>query len=459
MRRPGHPKLAASLLLVLTLCLCDGLAAQELPLPGPAEEAEPSDDAPIAAEPPSPQSDEQIRSRIQDIYSHLEGLQSVRVAVDGGVVVLEGRVERQEARERAEELARRVAGTVVVVNKLRRDDSLASRLRATSRGLVGQLREFFGLLPLLLIALIVVGAAVILARLVGRAEGVFRRLSRNWFIRDLIRQVVQAVIVLAGIIIALQLLDAAALLGSIVGALGILGLAIGFATRDTVENYIASILLSLRQPFRRDEHIRIGDMEGIVMRLTPRATLLMQLDGNHLRIPNAQVFKAVIINYSRNPLRRFEFTVGVDTGLDLNGPRKLAVETLKKVPGVLGDPEPSCLLDTLGDSRVILRIMGWVDQRESDFAKVLSEAQQAVKGAYDAAGVAMPEPIYNLNLRRSAPGSAQPPKADMARAAVEPAEKTAVGDTSPDQAVDRQIRSEREHAAEEDLLDPAAPTE
>jgi small-conductance mechanosensitive channel len=80
----------------------------------------------------------------------------------------------------------------------------------------------------------------------------------------------------------LEILDATALLGTIVGVAGVMGLAIGFALRDTVENYIASILLSIRQPFRPLDQIVLENYEGLVMKLTSRETILMTLDGNHV---------------------------------------------------------------------------------------------------------------------------------------------------------------------------------
>src|SRR3546814_11391197 len=73
-------------------------------------------------------------------------------------------------------------------------------------------------------------------------------------------------------------------------------------------------MLSRRQPFRANDHVVIEGHEGRVVRLTSRATILMTLEGNHLRIPNSTVFKAVILNYTRNPERRFDFELGIEIG-------------------------------------------------------------------------------------------------------------------------------------------------
>ena len=127
---------------------------------------------------------------------------------------------------------------------------------------------------------------------------------------------------------------------SVLGGAGVIGIALGFAMRDTIENYVASLLLSLRQPFRANDLVLIDDMEGRVVRLTSRATVLMTLDGNHLRIPNGQVFRAVILNFTRNPQRRFDFALGVDPDDDSTAAAELGRETLAGLPFVLADPPP-----------------------------------------------------------------------------------------------------------------------
>lgn len=435
--------------------------AQILPdaTPDEVEETVPAASV-IAADDSEVPTDDEIRTRLQAIFDNLADLSAVSVKVEDGVVFLGGAVENTEALEKAESLAGRVEGAVLVVNSIERDRSVVSRMESAVRDVRTELRDLLAQAPLLLLAAAVVGLAVFVARLAGRSEWLVARVPSNWILQDLARQLLQLAIVFAGVLAALSLLDATALLGSVVGALGLIGLAIGFATKDTVENYIASILLSIRQPFRHDEYVRIDDVEGKVIRLTSRATVLMSLDGNHLRLPNAKVYKATIVNYSRNPLRRFEFTVGVDTDIDLQAPRELALETLRNLPGVLENPAPACLVDTLGDSNVVLKMQAWIDQRESDYQKARSEAQRLIKEAFDDAGVVMPEPIYNINLRRKSAktlSDATTPPA-TAESANEPEPETDV-DTSADRTVDEQIEADRSAGPEKDLLNPGAPRE
>ncbi|HSN69931.1 MAG TPA: mechanosensitive ion channel family protein [Steroidobacteraceae bacterium] len=448
-------------LLALAVALPTLGLAQALPDldPGPEPEPQPEPAVIEATDGAAPE-DGDIEERLEGIFANLPGLESVDVSVTDGVILLEGIVPDQDSRERAAQLAERVRGSVAVVNEITRDRSIERRLAATSQRIETRFRELVGSAPVLLLALGVVLLALFLARLIARATWLFGRLSDNWFVRDLLRQIAQLAVTVTGVVIALQLLDAGALLGSLLGALGIVGLAIGFATRDTVENYIASILLSLRQPFGPHEHVSIEGVEGKVLRLTSRATVLMSLDGNHLRIPNAKVYKATIVNYTRNPLRRFEFDVGVDTDLDLALPRTVALETLAQMPGVAATPAPLCIVSALGESNVVLKVLAWVDQRTADFMKVRSEAQQAVKEAFDDAGIVMPEPIYNVNLRRRphrAPKAAV--EAPPAVPAAETRRKVDVLDTAPDHALDEQIRAERDIGEVQDLLDPKARSE
>ena len=83
---------------------------------------------------------------------------------------------------------------------------------------------------------------------------------------------------------------------TVLGGTGIAGLIVGFAFRDIAENFLASVLLSVRQPFARDDLIDVAGFNGIVQQLNTRGTILMTPDGNHVQIPNATVYKSTIVN-------------------------------------------------------------------------------------------------------------------------------------------------------------------
>jgi small-conductance mechanosensitive channel len=249
--------------------------------------------------------------------------------------------------------------------------------------------------------------------------------------------------------------------GAVLGGAGVIGIALGFAVRDTVDNYVSSLMLSLRQPFRANDHVVIDNNEGRVIRLTSRATVLMTLDGNHLRIPNSTVFKAVILNYTRNPERRFQFDLGVDANDDPLAGMEVGLTAVEALEFVLNTPKASAIILAVGDSNIVLRFFGWVDQEQTDFMKGRSFAIQAAKTALEAAGFALPEPIYRLRFDEKLPQ----PLADATRHERKPsAKRPADGESSshdiaPDAHVEQLVEEERAGTAAEDLLDAQRPIE
>ncbi|MGB5352888.1 MAG: mechanosensitive ion channel domain-containing protein, partial [Woeseia sp.] len=235
-----------------------------------------------------------------------------------------------------------------------------------------------------------------------------------------------------------------------------------FAVRDTLENYISSIMLSLRQPFRAGDHVVINEHEGIVVRLTSRATILMTTDGNHLRIPNADVFKAVILNYTRNPERRFTFVLGVDANDDPLAAMRTGVAAMEKLDVVLRDPNPSARIESVGDSNIVIWFSAWVNQQQTDFGRGRSLAIRAAKDALEAEGFTLPEPIYRVRFDETAATvgltTQKVEEAPQPRVTAPLADEEAL-DTRPDDHLEKMISEEREQDAGTDLLDESKPVE
>ncbi len=343
-------------------------------------------------------SDGEIRQRIATLLGQIDGFQNVSVGVSGGVVTLSGQVLDNAKRDELTAIVDRVAGVVAIENRTEISASLEERLEPAVDRLVDRGRNILANAPIFLVAVSVFLAIAILGWILTTRIGIWHRLAPNSFIADVYRAVARIFFVVLGIVVALDILNATALLGAVLGAAGVVGLALGFAVRDTVENFIASILLSLRQPFRPNDFVEIdGDM-GSVARLTSRATILISPDGNQIRIPNATVFKGRIVNYTRDPNRRFTFDLGVDADADLAAALATAVNALAGLPFVLRDPPVSAWIAEVGDSNVVLTFAAWVDQRQTDFMKARGEAIRTAKNALESSGFGLPEPIYRLRL-------------------------------------------------------------
>ncbi|HEC59792.1 hypothetical protein LCGC14_2151710 [marine sediment metagenome] len=412
-------------------------------------------------------SDKKISNRLDEIFTEIDDLNTVKADVNKGVVQISGEVSSIITQQKAESLANKVAGVVEVENDIVVNRSLEKRLETTWNKLLNLGKQIVSDLPLFVTALVIFILFWWIGSWVSKQERFFRKVSANTFIADLLGQITHIIFIFMGLVVALSLLDATALLGTIMGAAGIFGLAIGFAVRDTVENYIASILLSIRNPFQMNDFVNIDGNEGNVARLTSRATILITPDGNHLRIPNAQVYKAIITNFTRNSERRFSFDLGVDSAQNLDEAQHLALETLKNMDGILDSPKPLALVENLGDFNVIIRVFAWVDQQYHDFGKVRSETIKKVKVAFDEANIIMPEPIYQVRVSDAsnlqALESINPGTEDIRQEIPQKLKPTnisaEVSDIKPDKTAKEHVDGERADGSTENLLNSTAPSE
>ncbi len=400
--------------------------------------------------------DAAIANRIRTIFAELDGFQDVTVTVASGIVTLRGNTLDSDAAQRLTTLVSRVDGVVAIENDITETTDVVERLNPALLRFRERLQQAIAFLPLLAIAIGVFALVFLVGILLARMRQPWDRLAPNAFIADIYRQIVRLVFAVAGLVIALDIMGAAALLSTILGAAGIVGLAIGFAVRDTVENFIASVLLSIRQPFRPNDTVEIEGDIGKVIRLTSRATILLSFDGNHIRIPNATVFKSRIVNYTRNDERRFLFELGVAPDTDLAQACQLALETVNSLPFVLKTPAASVWIETVGDSTITLQIAAWILQNDASFVLARGEAIRKTMLAFDAAGISMPEPGMRVLL----PATDGDSQRDRPQKSVTPADAgTQDVATTADSDLDQIVAEERLSLQAADLLTTEAPEE
>lgn len=368
------------------------------------------------------------------------------VTVAGATARLDDKVINTDERRLVAQPVKPLPDVVRVDNRPAPRSRPADRFSAALGVVTDKLLRLLATAPLLLVAIAIVLLAAWLGRVASNRMQWLRRFrSPNPYMDGLVRGIVRTIIVLAGILLALDLLGATALVGAVLGSAGVVGLVLGFAFKDIAENYIAGILLSLRRPFTPGDHVQIENREGKVVALTSRSTILMTLDGNELRLPNALVFKAVILNYSHNPKRRFDFNVTIDAGESIRQAQTLAMTAIGTVDGVLDDPPPSWLVHEYTPAGIVLRLSGWIDQRDSDLGKVRSEAIRVVKGAFAKAGIEAPRTTSHVILQR------EPTDTDTRKA--EPGHERAQVDISVNRDIDQQLASAQRASDDDNLLD------
>lgn len=394
--------------------------------------------------------DAAIATKIRDIIQELDGYEDVTVQVRSGIVTLRGTTLELSHAEKLNDLVGRVEGVVAIENEVSMSTDVAKRLTPLVERIRTRFWQTIAFLPLLGVAAVAFLIVLWIGFFIARRRQPWDRLAPNAFIAEILRAVIRIATLVAAMVVALDILGATALLSTILGAAGIIGLAIGFAVRDTVENFIASVLLSIRQPFAPNDAIEINGDEGKVIRLTSRATILLSFDGNHIRIPNATVFKSRIVNYTRNPERRFDFEISVAYGTDLAEAKTLAQRTLDDLPFVLDHPAVSIWTTELGGSDIGMKLTAWIDQRHTGLLAARSEAIRKVLIAFEAAGIEMPEPTYRLLTTDLDAAN----EVEAKSAAAEILAETEVQDVAATLEHDLEsiVSGEREEKKDEDLL-------
>ncbi|WP_345780966.1 mechanosensitive ion channel family protein [Prosthecobacter sp.] len=431
----------------LTLLLLPSLARAQVTFPKAEEQVAKESLLPL-----KPVPDNELSNRLRSVLDQIEDFKDVKVEVNAGVVRLSGATMRGSVRQNVEDLVKRFEGVAFVDNQIEEGVAVETRVAPSVARLEELARRAVQLAPVAAVALLIVIGFAGAAHLVGRWEAPLRWLRVKPLLRDLIQRLAASILFVLGLVLALDVLDATAIAGAVLGVAGLAGLAVSFAFRDIVENYLAGMLLSLRQQFSIGDHLRILDQEGKVMRLTAREMVLLTLDGNHLRIPNSSVFKNIICNYTRSPHRRFDFSVGIATTEDIARAQRVGTRALAALKGVIDDPEPQSLVEELGDSNIVLRFFAWVDQDRAEFAKVRSEAIRIVKNALDETGIEMPEPIYRLHVSKMVPNG-RPPEKECETAPV--AEREAANaEVAVENQLEEQILKELANSADENLLEP-----
>ena len=434
---------------LLVLGIAPPLYALQVDPPSSSAEAEDTE-APTAPEkvevdPLSQDSD--IAERLTRILRATERFQNPSAEVDEGVAFLSGTTRREEYRKWAGDLARNTRDVVAVVNRIEVDEGSIWDLSPAWAEIRRMTREVIQSLPLIGLALLLLLATWLIARAaMWAAEIVLERRISNRLLRDVTSRAVAIPIFLLGVYLILRISGLTQIAATVLGGTGLIGLVIGIAFRDIAENFLASILISLQRPFSIGDLVRVEGFEGFVQSVTTRGTLLMTLDGNHVQIPNATIYKAVIHNFTANPRTRLHFTVGIGYDDSVTEAQDVALQTLRDHPVVLEEPEPLVLVNELGASTVNLHVYFWIDGHEHSMPKARSSVIRLVKRAFEKSGISMPDEAREVVFPRGVPIVS--PDADDAR----PLQKQATQEKSS--AIDGRD-DEIRHDSEGDLTSEA----
>ena len=256
---------------------------------------------------------------------------------------------------------------------------------------------FVRLLPNLAVAIVLVIVAYILAKFVA---AFIRKQAQKRERRDLgqmLGGIVKWSIILMAVLFGLTLIAPSLKPGDLIAGLGVSSVAIGFAFKDILQNWLAGLLILLRQPFEVGDQIEASGYEGTVERIETRSTIIKTYDGQRAVIPNSEIYTDAVLVKTAHQVRRSQYDIGIGYGDDMRGAMSILQEMLEGIDDIETDPAPEVLVWDMAASWVTLRMRWWTDSHRADVVHVRSKVMMGVKDVLDEAGVDMPyETVVNL---------------------------------------------------------------
>lgn len=432
--------------------------------------------APVKEEVPAPATqkvevkptsqDSEIQKRLEGILNATGWFTHVSVEVKEGIVFLSGTTKSEEFKSWAGNLARNTQNVVAVVNKITVEESTLEGFGAITQLFQNRWNSLVHSVPSIVIGVAILILAWVLAFLASLITRIaLRRRYNKSLLQEVVSKSVGILIFLFGIYLIFDLANLTGAALTVLSGTGLLGIVLGIAFRDITENFLASILLSIHNPFRSGDLVEIAGFTGYVQGLTMRVTLLMSLDGNHIQIPNANVYKSSIRNYTSNPNRREEFTLSIGDEEGISRAQEIALKVLEEHEAVLRDPEPLVLVDGIGKSAIILRIYFWLNGSQFSSLKVKSSVIRLIRQALQAEKIPMPGEVRelwfpkSLSIRMEHPGGGKgESKEPLPRGPNEVATSSESGFQSEAQEIKEQGKQARLPEAGKNLLPPAQNT-
>jgi small-conductance mechanosensitive channel len=184
------------------------------------------------------------------------------------------------------------------------------------------------------------------------------------------------------------------------GTAGIVGIALGFAAKDSLANLFGGMSIIVDAPYKIGDYINLdGGERGMVTKIGLRSTRILTRDDIEITLPNSMIANAKIINESSGRWTKSRITVkvGVAYGSDVELVRTVLVESAASVDLVLSDPAPRVRFTEFGDSALIFRLLCWIDE-PADRGLMLDAVNTAVYKNFNAHGIKIPFPQRELSF-------------------------------------------------------------
>lgn len=258
---------------------------------------------------------------------------------------------------------------------------------------------FVKMLPNIAIAIVIFFLFWIIAKFVYKyASRIFEKTDFNESLEHLIANCLRIIVICVGFIFALSILELDKTVFSMLAGVGVIGLALGFAFRDLAANFIAGLMLAISAPIKIGDLIKISDVQGTVIDIRLRDTIIRNSDGQNIYMPNKEFTTNELYNYSQTGKRKFTIEIGIGYEDDINAAVALINGTLKEVDGVLDDPATACYVTNLGASTVNLQATVWFVYPGGSLSVIRHNAITSIKKNLEEKGFSLPFPTRAFEI-------------------------------------------------------------
>ena len=188
-------------------------------------------------------------------------------------------------------------------------------------------------------------------------------------------------------------------LSVLLGAAGVLTVALGFASQTSASNVISGLFLMIEQPFKIGDAVQIGGTTGEVLSIDLLSVKLRMYNNTYVRVPNESVIKSEVRTLTRFPIRRVDMKIGVSYVEDLERVRRVLLELVERNPLGLEQPAPQIFLLEFGDSSVNLQYSVWA--KKESYGALKNSLMEEVKLAFDAEDIEIPFPQVALSSAKA----------------------------------------------------------
>lgn len=264
----------------------------------------------------------------------------------------------------------------------------------------GWMNELILQLPNIVLAVVVAVVAYFLSKILKKAVvKAAKRFFDNKTIVNLISNLTTVIFTIIVLFLVLAILNLDSTINKILATAGVLGLAVGLALQDPMNNLFSGVFMSVRKLYKIGDLIETNGHFGTITDIDLRATKLRNPTGQDIVIPNKDVIQNPLKNYSSSGIRRIDLSCGVSYGDDLDKVEKITIEALSKLKNITKGSNVEVIFSEFGGSSINFVVRYWIEPTSQiDYLKEKSDGIKALKSAFDANDIMIPYPIRTLDF-------------------------------------------------------------